>query len=105
MPVHGLQAFQKHEHRLFRETGHAKGYPPLPLFLPPNPPLPRSMTVLWFSNNGLPVDLSVVVVTDVTVAALPLSRTSMSFTSLTRVALVGIGPKILRYCSPCRSLA
>jgi hypothetical protein len=63
------------------------------------------MTVLWFSNKGLPVALSVVVVMEVTVAALPLSRTSMSFTSFTRVAPVGIGPRILRYCSPWSSFA
>lgn len=53
---------------------------PEPFFFPPIPPLPRINTVDWFSNITLPVALSTVSTTDVTAAALPLSRTSSSLT-------------------------
>lgn len=44
---------------------------PLPVFLPPNPPLPRRTTVPWFSKIFLPVALSIVSTTTVTEAAFP----------------------------------
>lgn len=59
----------------------------------------------WFSKMSSPVALSLVSTDEVTLAALPLSRTSTSLAWLTIVAPVGIGFRIRRYCSPCSSLA
>ena len=99
---------------------------PFPARLPPNPPAPRMKTVIWFSNITLPLCLSLVSMMVVTAAALPLSSTSISLNEITwggflalvvssklptyRTSLisspdVGIGPLILKYCSPWSSLA
>ena len=77
---------------------------PFPVFLPPNPPAPRMKTVEWFSKTTSPLEASLVWVTVVTAAALPLSRTSASFEDETRVPEVGMGFLIERYCSPWRSI-
>jgi hypothetical protein len=97
---------------------------PLPVFLPWKSPLPRMTTVDWFSKIFLPEALSNVSTATVTLAAFPyrrkeskedmnsspgstkvplgrtLSRTSTRRGLLTTVPLVGMGPQILRYCSP-----
>lgn len=64
-------------------------------------------TVEWFSHTTSPLLLSLVTVTVVTAAALPLSSTSARRDSLTSVPLVGkpdAGTLSERYCSPWRSI-
>jgi hypothetical protein len=78
---------------------------PLPVFLPPKPPEPRMKAVIMFSKITFPLSFSLVSVSRLTDAALPLSNASKSRVFETSVPLVGIGALIDKYCSPCKTFA